>query len=81
MASGLERYAPGRTNAASLARQAPAVYVGEDAHWIDKVSELLIADFLSVIPQTPSLVLLTYPPSTRERWRGCTVRRRSPLRR
>jgi hypothetical protein len=49
-------------NAASLARQAPAVYVVEDAHWIDKVSELLIADFLSVIPQTPSLVLLTYRP-------------------
>ena len=49
-------------NAASLARQVPAVYVVEDAHWIDNVSELLIADFLSVIPQTPSLVLLTYRP-------------------
>jgi hypothetical protein len=49
-------------NAASLARETPAVYVVEDAHWIDEVSESLIADFLTVIPQTPSLVLATYRP-------------------
>src|ERR1700745_4234426 len=52
-------------NAASLARQAPAVYVIEDAHWIDEVSESLLADFLMVIPQTPSLVLVTYRPEYR----------------
>jgi class 3 adenylate cyclase len=49
-------------NAASLARETPAVYVVEDAHWIDEVSESLVADFLTVIPQTPSLVLATYRP-------------------
>ena len=49
-------------NAASLARKTPAVYVVEDAHWIDEVSESMLADFLTVIPQTPSLVLLTYRP-------------------
>jgi len=49
-------------NAASLARETPAVYVVEDAHWIDEVSESMIADFLTVIPQTPSLVLTTYRP-------------------
>jgi adenylate cyclase len=49
-------------NAASLARETPAVYVVEDAHWIDEVSESMIADFLTVIPQTPSLVLVTYRP-------------------
>ena len=49
-------------NAASLARETPAVYVVEDAHWIDEVSESMIADFLSVIPQTRSLVLVTYRP-------------------
>ncbi len=49
-------------NAASLARETPAVFVVEDAHWIDEVSESLIADFLTVIPQTPSLVLATYRP-------------------
>jgi class 3 adenylate cyclase len=49
-------------NAASLARETPAVYVIEDAHWIDEVSELMIVDFLTVIPQTPSLALLTYRP-------------------
>src|SRR3984957_14589068 len=49
-------------NAVSLARETPVVFVVEDAHWIDEVSESLIADFLIVIPQTPSLVLATYRP-------------------
>jgi class 3 adenylate cyclase len=49
-------------NAASLARTEPAVFVIEDAHWIDEVSESLLAEFLTVIPQTPSLVLATYRP-------------------
>ena len=49
-------------NAASLARETPAVYVVEDAHWIDKVSESMLADFFTVIPQTPSLVLVSYRP-------------------
>ena len=52
-------------NAASLARQAPAVYVVEDVHWIDEVSESMVADFVAVIPQTPSLVLFTYRPEYR----------------
>jgi len=49
-------------NAASLARTEPAVFVIEDAHWIDEVSESMLAGFLTVIPQTPSLVLVTYRP-------------------
>jgi predicted ATPase len=49
-------------NAVSLARKTPAVYVVEDAHWIDEVSESMLAEFLTVIPQTPSLVLVTYRP-------------------
>jgi class 3 adenylate cyclase len=49
-------------NAASLARETPAAYVVEDAHWIDEVSESMLVDFLTVIPQTTSLVLLTYRP-------------------
>src|SRR6476619_2868859 len=52
-------------NTAALARENPAVYVIEDAHWIDEVSESMIADFLTVIPQTPSLVLITYRPEYR----------------
>ena len=54
-------------NAASLARETPAVYVVEDAHWIDEVSESMLAEFLTVIPQTPSLVLVTYRPEYRGR--------------
>ena len=49
-------------NAAQLARSEPAVFVVEDVHWIDEVSESMLADFLTVIPQTPSLVLATYRP-------------------
>ena len=47
--------------------QTPAVYVIEDAHWIDEVSESMLAEFLTVIPQTPSLVLVTYRPEYRGR--------------
>jgi class 3 adenylate cyclase len=49
-------------NAASLARQTPAVYVVEDVHWIDEASESLLAHFMAVIPQTRSVVLMTYRP-------------------
>ena len=52
-------------NAASLARKSPAIYVIEDAHWIDEVSESMLAEFFTVIPQTPSLVLVTYRPEYR----------------
>ncbi len=52
-------------NAASLARHTPAVYVIEDAHWIDEVSESMLAEFFTVIPQTPSLVLVTCRPEYR----------------
>jgi adenylate cyclase len=52
-------------NAASLARSAPAVYVIEDVHWIDQTSEALLTDFLSVVPQTHSLVVIAYRPEYR----------------
>src|SRR5271170_1577870 len=52
-------------NAASLARNAPAVYVVEDLHWIDQVSESLVADFVAVVPQTHSLVLISHRPEYR----------------
>ncbi len=49
-------------NAASLTREVPALYVIEDAHWIDEVSESMLAAFLTVIPQTASVVLIAYRP-------------------
>jgi adenylate cyclase len=49
-------------NTASLARTTPTVYVIEDAHWIDDVSDSMLADFIAVIPHTPSLVVTTYRP-------------------
>jgi adenylate cyclase len=52
-------------NAAYLSRSTPAVYVIEDAHWIDPTSESMLADFLSVVARTHSLVLTTYRPEYR----------------
>ena len=49
-------------NAASLARTEPALYVIEDVHWIDGVSESMLADFLTVISQTKLMVLITCRP-------------------
>jgi adenylate cyclase len=49
-------------NSAMLAREGPAVYVVEDAHWIDEVSESMLAEFLAVVPQTRLLAVVTYRP-------------------
>ena len=49
-------------NAMSLATTKPRLYVLEDAHWIDSVSESMLAEFLAVIPKTPSMALITYRP-------------------
>ena len=49
-------------NTATLARTEPVLFIVEDAHWIDEVSESMLADFLSVIPRTSSMVLITARP-------------------
>jgi class 3 adenylate cyclase len=49
-------------NAASLARTEPVLFIIDDAQWIDAVSESMLADFLTVIPRTPSMVLITSRP-------------------
>ncbi len=52
-------------NPASLPHSEPAVYIIQDAQWIDEVSESMLADFVAVIPRTPSLVLITCRPEYR----------------
>ena len=49
-------------NAALLTRADPALYLIEDAHWIDAASESMLADFLRVISQTKLMVLITSRP-------------------
>ncbi|HTM85081.1 MAG TPA: AAA family ATPase, partial [Mycobacterium sp.] len=49
-------------NTVSLTRAEPALFIIEDAHWIDEVSESMVADFLAVISRTPSMVLITARP-------------------
>lgn len=52
-------------NSMSLSTSTPALYVVEDVHWIDAVSESMFVDLMGVIPQTHSVVLLTYRPEYR----------------
>lgn len=53
-------------SAAVLARREPALYVFEDVHWIDTVSESMLTDFISVVPQTSAAAIITY----RHEYRG-----------
>jgi class 3 adenylate cyclase len=56
------RRVTGLINSAWLARTDPALFLIEDAHWVDSVSESMLADFLAVMPRTPSMVLITSRP-------------------
>jgi adenylate cyclase len=49
-------------NTAAGARTTATVYVIEDAHWIDEVSESMIAELSAVVARTHSLLLVTYRP-------------------
>ncbi len=49
-------------NTTAMARTEPVLFIIEDAHWIDAVSESMLADFLAVVPRTPSIVLVTSRP-------------------
>lgn len=49
-------------NSITMARTEPALLIIEDAHWIDAVSESLLAEFLKVIARTPTVVLITARP-------------------
>ncbi|GFG53904.1 cyclase [Mycolicibacterium agri] len=49
-------------NTTALSRTEPTLFIIEDAHWIDVVSESMLADFLAVIARTPSMVLITARP-------------------
>ena len=49
----------------SLARPNPAVYVIEDAHWIDGVSESMLTDFAAAVLRMRATMLVTYRPEYR----------------
>ncbi len=49
-------------NSVVVARPNPAVYVIEDAHWIDSVSESMLAEFVPAILKTRAIMLITYRP-------------------
>ena len=47
---------------ASLARATPAICIVEDVHWIDEVSESILAELATTLRQTHAMVLITYRP-------------------
>ena len=49
-------------DSAVLTRTVPTLYIIEDAHWLDEVSESMLESLFPVLAQTSSLVLLTYRP-------------------
>jgi class 3 adenylate cyclase len=57
-------------NTAQLARTDPALFIVEDVHWIDEVSESIVQDLFSVVLRTPSMVVSTY----RSEYRGPIAR-------
>ena len=59
------RRVAGLVNAAALARETPAMYVIEDVHWIDDASETMFGEFLTVLAETRSMVLVTHRPEYR----------------
>jgi adenylate cyclase len=50
---------------AALRQTASVLCVIEDVHWIDEVSEAMLAEFVTVLPQIHSLILITYRPEYR----------------
>ncbi|HKV20218.1 MAG TPA: adenylate/guanylate cyclase domain-containing protein, partial [Mycobacterium sp.] len=49
-------------NTTSLRRSTPILYIIEDAHWIDAVSEAMLIDLLTVVRRTPTMVMITSRP-------------------
>jgi class 3 adenylate cyclase len=60
-------------NTVNLARTDAVLYVMEDVHWIDEVSESMMADVLAVIGQTPAIAVITYRPEYEGCCHGCTA--------
>jgi adenylate cyclase len=50
----------------AVSARAPAVYVIEDVHWIDEVSESTLVDFVATVAGSSALVLITH----RQEYRG-----------
>jgi adenylate cyclase len=46
-------------------RTQPALYVVEDAQWIDEISESMLADLAAMTPHSRSMLLITYRPEYR----------------
>ncbi|WP_326547369.1 adenylate/guanylate cyclase domain-containing protein [Mycolicibacterium sp. ND9-15] len=49
-------------NGLAVRRTSPSLLVIEDAHWIDEVSETMIAQLANVVPRTRTLAVITYRP-------------------
>ena len=65
-------------NAAALARVTPSLFVIEDVHWVDGISESMLAEFLNVVPETNRWYSSRTGRNTRAHWLMHLERRRLP---
>jgi adenylate cyclase len=61
-------------NTVLLERKSPAMYVVEDVHWIDEASDAVLAELISVLSRSPSMVLVTHRPE----YHGALLQATSP---
>ncbi|MGV9713765.1 AAA family ATPase [Gordonia sp. NPDC003424] len=52
-------------NSATLSRTAPSLFIVEDVHWIDPVSEAMLTDLFAVVTHSPVMVVITARPEYR----------------
>jgi len=54
--------------ARAQSRREPAVQLFEDLHWMDGASEAFLAAMVDVLPQTRTLLVVTFRPEYRAPW-------------
>jgi class 3 adenylate cyclase/tetratricopeptide (TPR) repeat protein len=63
-----ELFAIGRRMIHARARREPAVYLFEDLHWFDEVSEAYLQNVIEAVPATRTLLLTTFRPGYDTQW-------------
>lgn len=54
----------------ALSRQRPVLFILEDAHWIDSMTEILVAELIARITNAAVIVLITHRPDYVPPWTG-----------
>src|SRR2546428_13694185 len=63
-----KRVEPGQRPGRAQSRREPAVQLFEDLHWMDGASEAFLAAMVDVLPETRTLLVVTFRPEYRAPW-------------